>query len=146
MTLDEDAYHALCAYTLGRGDVEFRHQHVVDAYMAQHADERTKPIGLTFALVGLYLAVEYGWTGRQVQRAHMQLARRKQAWPRIALPADRGSMTVVDVLRAAEGPERDRAIHAWCRSVWSTFAGQRDAIVRLLDRRGILRTVRRRQQ
>jgi hypothetical protein len=57
MTPEEDAYHALCSYTLARRDAEFIHQHVVDAYMAQRADERTKPIALTFALVGLYLTV-----------------------------------------------------------------------------------------
>jgi hypothetical protein len=31
------------------------HRHVVDAFTAQHADEQTKPIAVTFALVGLYL-------------------------------------------------------------------------------------------
>ena len=43
--IDKPAYQALCAYTLGLRDARFIHQHVVDAYMAQHADERTKPIG-----------------------------------------------------------------------------------------------------
>ncbi len=114
------------------------HQHVVDAYAAQRADERTKPIGLTFALVGLYLHLEKGGTGRQVQRAHVQLARRKQGWPTLLLPGERGSATVVDVVGVPEGPERDRAIHAWCRSVWEAFAGNRAAVEELLRQRGIL--------
>jgi Family of unknown function (DUF5946) len=135
---DQGAYESLCAYTLGRGDVEFVHQHVVDAYAAQRADEHTKPIALTFALVGLYLHVEKGWTGRQVQRAHEQLARRKQVWPTLLLPGDRGSTTVVDVVGVPEGPERDGAIHAWCRSVWEAFAGNRAAVAELLTQRGIL--------
>ena len=135
---EEDAYHALCAYTLARGDAAFVHQHVVDAYMAQHADERTPAIGVTFALVGLYLAVEEGWSGRQVQRAHMQLAREKQDWPRFALPDERGSLTAVDVLRAAEGDARDLAIHAWCRSVWAACAGQRAQLAELLGHHRIL--------
>jgi len=65
-----EAYDALCAYTLTRGDAAFIHQHVVDAFAAQSADEATKPITLTFALVGLYLHVERQFTGREVQRAH----------------------------------------------------------------------------
>ena len=50
---ERHAYDELQCYTLARGDLAFIHQHVVDAWAAQHADERTKPIGLTFALVGL---------------------------------------------------------------------------------------------
>jgi hypothetical protein len=69
MNSDDDAYDELCAYTLTRGDVEFVHQLVVDARTAQQANATTKPIGIFFALVGLYLHVEHGWTGRQVQRA-----------------------------------------------------------------------------
>lgn len=74
---EQHAYHELQCYTLAHGDVEFIHQHVVDVWAAQHADETTKPIGLAFALVGLYLHVERGVSGRQVQRVHMALARRK---------------------------------------------------------------------
>ena len=49
---EKDAYDELQGYALGLGDERFVHQHVVDAWMAQHADERTRPISLTFALVG----------------------------------------------------------------------------------------------
>jgi hypothetical protein len=34
-------------------DPSFIHQYVVDAFAAQQADEQTKPMKLTFALVGL---------------------------------------------------------------------------------------------
>src|SRR4029079_9142963 len=98
MTSEDDvrAYHELSAYTLAHGGAAFIHQHVVDAFAAQHADDRSqpisvtvalvddedrrKPIGVTFALVGLFLHVELRWTGRQVQRAHVQLARQKRPW------------------------------------------------------------------
>jgi hypothetical protein len=135
---EQEAYDRLCADTLSRHDVEFIHQHVVDAYAAQNADESTKPIGLTFALVGLYLHVEKGWTGRQVQRAHMTLARRRRRWPTLLLPRDRGALTASEVVRAPEGPERDRAIHGWCRSVWESFAESRGAVVEVLRQGGIL--------
>src|SRR5262247_2885212 len=73
----EDAYNELCYYTLAHRDPSFIHQHVVDAFAAQNADEQTKPIKLTFALVGLYLHVEKRFSGRKVQRVHMDLARKK---------------------------------------------------------------------
>jgi len=53
--------------------------------VAQHADTGTKPIGLTFALAGLYLHVECGFTGRHVQRAHMVMGERKRTWPAFVL-------------------------------------------------------------
>jgi len=91
-------------YTLSHPDKSyFIHQHVVDAYSAQTADENTKPIGLVFALVGLYLYLEKNYTGRQVQQAHMKLANNKKPWPKIELPKDRGAITVTDVLNAQPG-------------------------------------------
>lgn len=138
MTTEREAYHALCAYGLSRGDPEFVHQHVVDAFAAQSADERSKPIGVVFALVGLFLFVERGRTGRQVQRVHMRLARRRRSWPSFALPPDRGSMTAADVLAAPAGRARDEAIRAWCATVWAAFAGSRERIVALLREEGLL--------
>ena len=100
--------------------------------MAQNADEQSKPMGIAFALVGLYLHVEKGMTGRDVQRVHMILARHKQPWPRLALPASRGTMTAADVMAAPPGPEREAAIDAWCASVWEAFSDQRPRIAALL--------------
>jgi hypothetical protein len=138
MASDEDAYHELCGYTLTHGDPSFIHQHVVDAFAAQHAVEGGKPIGITFALVGLYLHVEKHFTGREVQRAHMKMARQKHTWPAFTLPSSRGSITAVDVLAAPAGTERDRAIHEWCASVWEAFAEARPTVVELLRQHGIV--------
>src|SRR5947208_5045046 len=113
MTTNE-AYDELCAYTLTHGDPAFIHQHVVDAFAAQTANAQTKPIALTFALAGLFLHVERAVSGRQVQRFHMQMARKKRPWPAVFLPADRGAMTAADVMAAPAGPERDRAVDRWC--------------------------------
>jgi hypothetical protein len=130
MISERDAYHEICAYTLTHGDLAFIHQHVVDTFAAQQATDQSKPIGVTFALVGLYLHVERNFTGRQVQRAHMQLARRKQ-WPTFILPANRGRLTAVDVLAASD---RDAAIYEWCRAVWEAFSINRQTIIDLLAR------------
>jgi hypothetical protein len=74
------AYLDLTAYDLERARVDFLHQEAVDAYAAQHPGRPAKPIGLCFALLGLYLFVEEGRTGRQVQQAHMRLARKRMEW------------------------------------------------------------------
>lgn len=118
----------MCAYTLSLGDPSFLHQHVVDAFAAQNANDRTKPITLTFALIGLYLHVEKNFSGKQVQRAHMQLAAKKRAWPLLILPRDRGSITVTDVMAAAPGPLRDQMIHEWSAAVWIAFAENREVL------------------
>lgn len=125
---EQDAYDEVQCYTLAHGDGAFIHQHVVDAWTAQHADAHTKPIALTFALVGLYLHLERGMSGRQVQRVHMALARHKQTWPRIALPQERGSVTASQVVAASAGAARDHAIDAWCASVWAAFGDGHQAV------------------
>jgi Family of unknown function (DUF5946) len=137
MGSDHDAYDELCAYTLTHADLRFIHQHVVDAFAVQTADERTKPIALTFGLVGLYLKVERHFSGRQVQRAHMTMAQRKRTWPTFTLPRDRGAITARNVLGAPAGPARDAAIDAWCASVWDAFRATHAAIAALVAEYGI---------
>ncbi|MBA0088197.1 MAG: hypothetical protein HRJ53_24695 [Acidobacteria bacterium Pan2503] len=124
------AYDEVYLYTMGRPG--FILQHVVDAFAVQRVNDDSKPIGLVFGLVGLYLHVEKQFSGREVQRVHMELGRRKRGWPRVCVPEDRGSMTVADVLAASAGPERDAAIDNWCRSVWTAFGANRETIIALL--------------
>jgi Family of unknown function (DUF5946) len=124
------AYDEVYVYTMGRPG--FILQHVVDAFAVQTANDESSPIGVVFGLVGLYLHVEKQFSGRQVQRVHMEFGRRKREWPNADLPVDRGSMTVTDVLAASAGPERDMAINNWCRSVWTAFSTNRQIIITLL--------------
>lgn len=133
----EEAYAELCCYTLTRGDAAFIHQHVVDAFAVQTAGPQSKPIGIAFGLAGLYLRVERRFSGRQVQQAHMRMARRKRVWPAFALPADRGEITCREVLAAPEGAERDQAIDDWCRSVWQACRGCHRTVENLLGDYGI---------
>ncbi len=100
---EEDAFYELSCYTTARADPQFIHQYVVDAFAAQYASETTKPITLTFALVGLYLHIEKNFTGKEVQKAHMQLAKHKKLWPKFKLPQYRGNISVYDVIAAPEG-------------------------------------------
>ena len=124
------AYDEVYVYTMSRPG--FILQHVVDAFAVQNATEDSKPISVVFGLVGLYLHIEKQFSGRQVQKAHIELGRRKRVWPKVNLPEDRGAITVADVLAASAGPERDRAIDDWCRSLWTAFGRNRDNIIALL--------------
>ncbi len=98
----------------------------MDAYAAQHANSASKNIGPAFALMGLYLAIEKGYNGRQVQRAHMNLVRHRKQWPKLEAPAERSVITVADVMRADPGQPRDEAIMKWAAAVWNSWHDQQD--------------------
>lgn len=135
MDQNRSAHDELYVYTMGRP--RFILQHVVDAYAAQTATPTTKPMGLAFALVGLYLHVERGFSGDQVQRVHMRLAKTRRQYPQLPLPTDRGVITPVDVLASPAGAERDAAIDRWCVCVWEAFRETRETIVAFLRDCGI---------
>lgn len=118
----------LTAYTVTRGDIEFIHQHLVDAYGAQHVRENARPIGVAFALIGLYLACERGYTGKQVQHMHMLLANRSKTWPHFTPPSHTGALTIQDVLQAPPGENRDRMLHQWANSVWNAWSHEHDRV------------------
>jgi hypothetical protein len=132
------AYDELCAFTLSLGDADFVHQYVVDAHAAQTATPDGKPIRIFFALVGLYLHLEHGFTGREVQLAHMKLARQKGEWPGIELPTDRGVITAADVVAVSDHDARIAMIDNWCRSVWDPYSSQREKIDSALRNAGII--------
>ena len=134
MLSDLDAFHELSFYTLAHGDPAFIHQLIVDAFAAQHAEPSSKPIAIVFSLIGLYLHLEHGFTGRQVQRAHMQLARFPRKWEAPALPSGRGQITVHHVLAEPPGPPRDAMIERWCASVWAAYEPCRSIIAELAQR------------
>ena len=124
----------LSYYTLAQGDVRFIHQHLVDAYGAQHVRQSKSTIGAAFALAGLYLAVERGFTGRQVQRMHMLMARTSKQWPRFDPPEAVGPLTVADVLAVGAGPARDQKLLEWCASVWGAWSTEHRRVREMVDR------------
>ena len=135
ITVKQEQQHRdeLMAWTMSLSDPTFVHQHVVDAWAAQHADEHSKPIGVAFALIGLYLHVEKRFTGREAQRVHMRLSQPhgrgagRKEWPRFQLPRQRGGVTVSDVMAV---PESDRvaAIDRWCKSVWDAWSDSHEHV------------------
>lgn len=133
MDKKEEQYNELSFYTLSHQDMSFIHQHIVDAQGAQTADEKTKPINITFSLVGLYLYLERDFTGRQIQQVHMKMAKNKRQWPKFALPIKRGDINVSYVLAISPGPERDKMIRKWCETVWDAFKDNRPTIINLVE-------------
>jgi hypothetical protein len=131
-----ELYYEITYYTLSKNDASFIHQHVVDAYAAQHAGGRTRTITTVFALIGLYLATEKGYTGKQVQQAHMKIAEVRKDWPRLEPPAQPAKLTVMDVLLADTDEKKDAMIRMWSESVWETWEHQhvwiRDTTRRML--------------
>jgi hypothetical protein len=128
-----ETFHTLCFYTLSHGSPEFIHQHVVDAYTAQAAGPDVKPIAIFFALAGLYLHLERGYSGKEVQQAHLLMARLTKTYVSIQLPEYRGSITAADVLQASPGNERDSMIREWCKTVWQAFASEQEKVRQLTD-------------
>ena len=76
MEKTRDAYEELYIYTMGRPS--FVLQHAVDAFVVQTATANTRPIAIVFGLVGLYLHVEKQFSGRRVQKAHIEVARKSR--------------------------------------------------------------------
>lgn len=124
----------LTYYTLVHGDPSFIHQHVVDAYAAQHIRPSASAIGAAFALAGLYLTVERAFTGRRVQTMHVMMASRSKQWPRFEPPSEVGPLTVGDVIAVEPGPSRDEAIMRWCASVWTAWFASHDRVRAMVDR------------
>jgi hypothetical protein len=130
---DQQLYDELSCYTLSLSAPTFIHQYVVDAYAVQHAVEKAKPITIAFALAGLYLHNEKGFSGREVQRAHMKLARNKQPVPRFELPEEKGEFTVADVMCHVPGQDRDKAIERWSASVWRAWKNSHARVAEWLE-------------
>jgi hypothetical protein len=133
MKTPQELYDELSLYTLQKGDAEFVHQYIVDAWAAQNASTETKPITILFALAGLYLHVEKGWSGKRVQEAHMKMARAKRAWPAFELPQERGEVTVARVVAAPPGAARDAMIDTWSASVWAAWSASHERVKELLQ-------------
>lgn len=115
-----ELFNELSGYTLSMGNTNFIHQFAGDAYGAQHAGAPTKNIRIAFALIGLCLAIEYNYTGRQAQLIHMKIP--KQNWETLEPPKEKAIITVADVLKANSDSERIVMINQWVNSVWNIWS------------------------
>jgi hypothetical protein len=126
-------FDELSAFTLSLRDKDFIHQLVVDAYAAQHSGPDMKPIATAFALIGLYLTFERGYTGREVQLAHMGLGKTRRERPRFNPPAAKGALTVLDVVRGISEENYKERLNAWGKSVWLLWLPQHESVSKLVE-------------
>jgi Family of unknown function (DUF5946) len=104
------------------------HQLTVDAYGAQHVGEQVPAIGSAFALVGLHLALDEGWSGNAVRAAHQHLAAHHTVWPRFEAPAVPGTLTIAHVAGSRTPHEHARRVRAWAASVWQAWSADHDRV------------------
>lgn len=126
-------YHELSIYTLQLRDTEFIHQLIVDAYAAQHASKNMPHVTATFALIGLYLVCNHGYTGKQAQRAHMILANKTKDWPQFLPDCRKAELTVVDVLDCSDDIKKEM-IRKWAKAVWDSWEHQHARVKELVDK------------
>lgn len=139
MPNEEDLFHELSFYTLAHSNqAYFIHQHIVDAFAVQHANESTKTIKLVYGLLGLCLYLEHGFTGKEVQNVHVFLSKDKSNWPQLILPKSKVNFSVGEILKAKEGKERDAAIRKWCETIWKNHRQNHAAITEWLVTRKVL--------
>jgi hypothetical protein len=124
-------YDELRGRTLVLGDLAFVHQYAVDAYTAQHLVDGSSSIRGAFALAGLCLAVERKFSGRQVQRAHTLMAKRRRKWPLFSSPGVVNWMTVGEVAKVSDRELPD-ALERWCDSVWAAFGVEHERVYGML--------------
>jgi hypothetical protein len=118
-----------------------RHQLTIDAYGAQHGGPTVPAIAVTFGLIGLYLALDEGWTGTEVRDAHQFLARpargeagregrmpSRPVWPVFEPPANPDWLTIADVAGASSTEEHATRVDRWVRSVWQAWSAEHDRV------------------
>jgi hypothetical protein len=87
-----------------------------------------KNITLVYSLIGLYYAIEHGFTGKQVQRVHMLLSQQNTKWPALQPPNKDYSLTIADVLKEDRGEKREEMLQKWMLDVWECWEHQHNWI------------------
>lgn len=126
-------YWDLSAFTLSLRDKEFPHQIAVDSYAAQHYSPNMKSITITFALIGLHLAFERGYTGREVQLAHIVLGQLHKQWPRFENQTKNAAITVLDVLQNITKDNYKEPLTKWGKSVWASWEPEHEKVRKIVD-------------
>jgi hypothetical protein len=115
-------------------DENFPHQLAVDTYAAQHNGANMKPVTITFALIGLHLAFERGYTGREVQKAHVLLGKLHGQCPGFTSIRNSNEINVSNVLQNISKDNYMRLPANWGRSVWESWKPEHENIRKLVDR------------
>ena len=131
-------FDTLCALDYSGATPYALHRLMVDAYCLQHPAEFCAS-GKSYAahLVGMLVAQEHGGDAA-AQRALRTWLDGDRQLARPAEPAARGSCTIAQVLAAAPGSERERAVHVWAADVWIAWRDRHEtARAWLAEARGL---------
>ena len=100
------------------------HQLTVDSYAVQHpgrpSPRSLRSVGLH--LIGLFTVLEVGLEPHQATKAIQSAARDRSRFDWLEPPADRGSITVADVIRAGSAAEHARVVRDWAESTWRAWS------------------------
>ena len=89
---------------------------------------------LYLVFIGLYLAQEKGYTGLQVQRAHVKIGRTRRDWPRLEPPEHPAELTVMDVLQVGTDAEKEEMLLRWAASVWQSWEHRHQWVREMTER------------
>jgi hypothetical protein len=121
------------------GNVAFagRRRLVVDTYALQHPERYCRSaISLAAHLTGVCVAVEHRAREEMLNDAVQRWLSRRPELDRPALPAERGPLTIADVLAAKDAVNHRAIVERWARGTWAAYADLQDtarAWVRQID-------------
>jgi hypothetical protein len=127
-------YWEFSNFTLSVRDQNFPHQLAVDTYAAQHYGAKMKPVTITFALIGLHLAFERGYTGREVQDAHVLLGKLHERWPGFTVTRKADEVNGSNVLQNISKDNYGQLLAKWGKSVWDSWKPEHENVRKLVDR------------
>jgi hypothetical protein len=122
------------------GNVAFagRRRLVVDTYALQHPDRYCKSaISLAAHLTGVNVAIEHRAREELLNDAVQRWLSRRPELERPDVPANRGPLTIADVLAATSVNDHRAVVERWARGTWTAYLDLQSiarAWVQLVDR------------
>ena len=83
--------------------------------------------------MGLCLTFERGYSGREVQLAHMEMGKSRTAWPVFHPPPIKNMLNVRDALRDNLALDYRELLRNWGSSVWYYWKPEHERVRRLLE-------------
>ncbi len=105
---------------------------VIDAYAVQHHGiaERRAIQSVNAHWVALYLQLEKGFTGEQVNVALQRVLKFANEFVWLEPPTPNGTMTIADVLKAGNPEQQANAIENYARDIWNAWQGHRATVLK----------------
>ena len=105
---------------------------VIDAYAVQHhgKPERRAIQSVNAHLVALYLQLEIGYTGAQVNVPLQRVLKLANEFEWLEPPTPNGTLTIADVLTAVTPQEQANAIENYARDIWRAWQVHRVTVVK----------------